>query len=102
MSDSLRCSSVSLNWRMGTQQPEAFARQMRLQGDDAKEPPLGLRRLLATGALRRVELVEMRGAGSWFPDVLTQLPALRRLCVAATRSEDARKRNPKARKGFVG
>ena len=30
--DSLRCSSVSLNWRMGTQQPEAFARQMRLQG----------------------------------------------------------------------
>ncbi|CAE7566262.1 unnamed protein product [Symbiodinium natans] len=91
LEDTLRCAQVRQTWRHAASQPEALARVLHLPGDDGDSAPEGLRTLLGRGCLKRVEVVELAGACSWFPALLEELPDLQQL-----RVRGAHKGRPKA------
>eukprot|EP00435_Cladocopium_sp_Y103_P041248 s816_g11.t1 len=87
-------------WHFAALQPGALAGHLRLRGeysacstekpDPHSTPPMGLQKLLGRGCLKEVDHVEIAEPCSWLPDVLSKLPALRRLRISgAPRGRDA-------------
>eukprot|EP00931_Biecheleriopsis_adriatica_P007709 TRINITY_DN108974_c0_g1_i1.p1 TRINITY_DN108974_c0_g1~~TRINITY_DN108974_c0_g1_i1.p1 ORF type:complete len:343 (-),score=83.21 TRINITY_DN108974_c0_g1_i1:38-1066(-) len=89
LEDTLRCLRVARSWREAARQPEALVRCVHLHAPGPEDSgarceqsvPASLLRVLSEGLLARVEAVELTGACSWFADVLSELPGLKRLQV---------------------